>query len=242
MPALLDSPPQLPSTCGWGVLYPVVEEAVKPRHLLQVIPAAAAAKKPAAYYRGGKKKNLETCTEALGCETGGVDICDGGVDAENAERKRRAREGNEEEEMVSECQPACRGRRPLPPPLTTLAGGVNRVRMVHERRDGRLEVYAVRSPGVLEAERCDGRLRLRLRPLIGAGSDDAAMCCQQEPEDDEEDPEATETEGNEGEHGFAKYMRSGRCVDPEGGAAASSARLREQWEPEQAAAFWVATS
>ncbi|KAK3138877.1 hypothetical protein QOZ80_5AG0374590 [Eleusine coracana subsp. coracana] len=234
MPALLDSPPQLPSTCGWGVLYPVVEEA----HLLQVVPAAAAAKKPAAY-RGGKKKNLETCTEALGCETGGVDICDGGVDAENVERKRRAREENEEEEMVSECQPACRGRRPLPPPLTTLAGGVNRVRMVHERRDGRLEVYAVRSPGVLEAERGDGRLRLRLLPRSGAGNDDAAMCCQQEPEDDEE--EAKEAEDNEGEHGFAKYVRSSRCVNPEGGAAAS-ARLREQWELEQAAAFWVATS
>lgn len=234
MPALLDSPPQLPSTCGWGALYPVVEEAVKPRHSLAVPPPAASYKKPA---YSGKKKNLDTCTEALGCETGGVD---GGADAENADmRKRRATE--EAEVVVSACQATCRERRPLPPPLTTLARGVSRVRMVHERRDGRLEVRAVRSPGILEAERGDGRLRLRLLPL--AGNDAAAMCCRQlEPEAEkmEEAKEAEDGEEEEGEFGFLKYLRGGRCADPEGGAAA--VRLGKQWEPEQAAAFWVATS
>jgi hypothetical protein len=245
MPSLLDAPPQLPSTCGWGTLYPVEETANKPRHLL-IAPAAAAAKKPAAYSSGGKKRNLETCTEALGCETGGVDCCD--VEAENAERTRRS--GETDEEMViaeeSAWQSTRGGCRSLPPPLTTLAPGASRVRMVHERRGGRLEVYAVLSPGILDVERGDGRLRLRLQPLpCGAGNDAAESSRrQQEPEDEKE--EAKEAVGNEDEdeNGFAKFVRGGRCLDPEIVAIVAAARLCKKWDPEQAraAAFWVATS
>lgn len=235
MPSLLDSPPQIPAAGGaWSSMY-AVQETVKPPHLTAVVAAAAVAKKPASAY-GGRKKNLEMCTEALGCETGAVDAappaCDGADDkgdgeveeaAECAERKWSARD---EEEMEG------RARRPLPPPLTTLARGASRVRMVHERRDGRLAVYAVRTPGV-EAERSGGRLRMR---LISLPSGSTTACSRQEPQDAE-----VEAKGEEEECGVAKYVRGGRCVEPEG-AAAAARRGAKQWEPEQAAAFWVATS
>ncbi|KAL6620191.1 hypothetical protein ACP70R_035330 [Stipagrostis hirtigluma subsp. patula] len=238
MPSLVDSPPQLPAAAaGWASLY-AVQEPVKTRHLL--VPAGAAIRKPA---YGARKKNLETCTEALGCETGGVDATPAGNGADGgycgvevecaAERKRRAREEVEEEVADQERAPrrSVRGgnhhRGALPPPLTTLARGASRVRMVHERRDGRLEVYAVRTPG-LEAERSGGRLRMRFLPLPCAAS-----CRRRQPVEAEDE--------EEGEHGVAKYVRGGgRCVEPEGGAAA--ARRGKQWESEQAAAFWVATS
>ncbi|CAN6328400.1 unnamed protein product [Urochloa humidicola] len=231
MPSLLDSPPQVPAAGAWGSLY-AAQEPLKPRHVM-----AAAAKKPA--YGGGgcgRKKNLETCTEALGCETGAVDTTPAEAEAaECAERKRLAREEAEMEQ---------RSRRPLPPPLTTLAhGGGSRVRMVHERRDGRLAVYAVRTPGV-EAERSGGRLRMRLVPLLpclgGAGNASTAAFHQESQEAETKEEEVKEAE--EEEHGVAKYVRGGRCVEPEGVAAAASRRGSKQWEPEQAAAFWVATS
>ncbi|CAL4893369.1 unnamed protein product [Urochloa decumbens] len=231
MPSLLDSPPpQTPAAGAWGSLY-AAQEPVKPRHV------TVAAKKPA-YGGGRRKKNLETCTETLGCETGAVDVAPAGFEAEAAEcaeRKRRAREEFAEMEQ--------RARRPLPPPLTTLlAHGGSRVRMVHERRDGRLSVYAVRTPAV-EAERSGGRLRMRLLPLLpcGGAPGNAAACHQESQEAEaEEVKEAAEEE----EHGgVAKYVRGGRCVEPEGAAAAAASRRGgKQWEPEQAAAFWVATS
>ncbi|EEC79154.1 hypothetical protein OsI_19827 [Oryza sativa Indica Group] len=75
MPSLLDSPPQITPAAAagdWSSLYAAAqaETAVKaPRH------GAVAVKKAAAYGGGGGRriKNLEMCTEALGCETGGVD-------------------------------------------------------------------------------------------------------------------------------------------------------------------------
>ncbi|KAF8765751.1 hypothetical protein HU200_008257 [Digitaria exilis] len=247
MPSLLDSPPQIPAAGGaWGSLYGAVQEPAKqPRHVA-VAPAAAAvvAKKPAAAYGGMRKKSLEMCTEALGCETGAVDAgnvvagkVDGEVEAAHAaERKRRAREEAEEMEK--------RARRPLPPPLTTLAhGGASRVRMVHERRDGRLAVYAVRA-AVVEAERSGGRLRMRLLPLplipcCGGASNAAAA--ESRAAEAEKEEEADEEHGS-----VAKYVRGGRCMEMvEDAAAAVPAARRggKQWEPEhQAAAFWVATS
>lgn len=244
MPSLLDSPPQIPAAAGaWDSLYYAVQEPVKPRHLTAV-PAAAVSKKPA--YYGGRKKNLETCTEALGCETGAVDAaqpaCNGADDkgdgeveeAEGAERKRRGRDEEEEMEGRAARQSA---RRPLPPPLTTLARGASRVRMVHERRDGRLAVYAVRTPGV-EAERSGGRLRMRLISLPSASGSTA--CRRQEPRDAEAEEEVVEAKVEEEECHYQMYVRGGRCVEAEGAAAA--ARRGKQWEQEQAAAFWVATS
>ena len=243
MPSLLDSPPQAPAAGAWGSLYAVQEPVMKPRHQMTAAPAAAAAK-PA--YGGLRRRNLETCTEALGCENGAVDAAPAGnvadkghaeAAAECAERKRRARE--EEEELEE------RARRPLPPPLTTLAHGASRVRMVHERRDGRLAVYAVRTPGV-EAERSGGRLRMRLLlpcSANNAAAAAAAACPREEPRQAEaDDGEEEEVKGaGEEEYGVAKYVRGGRCVEPEV-AAAAARRGGKQWEPEQAAAFWVATS
>uniref|UniRef100_A0A0D9WG43 FAF domain-containing protein n=1 Tax=Leersia perrieri TaxID=77586 RepID=A0A0D9WG43_9ORYZ len=245
MPSLIDSTPQPAAASGdWSSLYAAApaEPMVKasPRHVL-----VAPAKKPAAYGTGaGRKviiKNLEMCTEALGCETGGVDVIAAGEDvvvveaAEGAaERKRREREEAAESE-------ASRVRRALPPPLTTLtAARGRRVRMVQERRDGRLAVYAVRTGGV-QAERCGGRLRLRLVPC--AGCTNAAECHQKEKQlirqEAEEVEEAMEhkheAEEEEEEYGgFAKYVRGGRCVEAEVAAG-------EKWEPEQAARIWVVT-
>ncbi|BAH93133.1 protein FANTASTIC FOUR 1-like [Oryza sativa Japonica Group] len=284
MPSLLDSPPQITPAAAagdWSSLYAAAqaETAVKaPRH------GAVAVKKAAAYGGGGGRriKNLEMCTEALGCETGGVDGAAATaadavvvaaaaaaaaaedampvvVETDGAERKRRARE-EEAGSMVELAAAAARARRagprggaPLPPPLTTLARGGSRVRMVQERRDGRLAVYAVRTAGV-QAERCGGRLRLLLVPC--AGCSNAAECHQkekqlikQEAEDaaaivtkkEEEHDAGDEATPEEEYGGVAKYVRGGRCVEAEV-AAAAAARRGKKWEPEQAAPFWVATS
>ncbi|XP_040380296.1 protein FANTASTIC FOUR 1-like [Oryza brachyantha] len=260
MPSFLDSSP---AAGDWSSLYLAAQEPVKaPRHGLVMPPpaaAAAAAKRPA--YGGGRRiKNFEMCTEALGCETGGVDGAAAiaaaedvmAVETDCAERKRRAREEAAAESMVMELE-AGRVRRAggaLPPPLTTLARGGSRVRMVHERRDGRLAVYAVRTAGV-QAERCGGRLRLRLVPC--AGCSNAAECHQKEKQLIKEEAEeaaaivAKEEKhdaDDEDEHGsVAKYVRGGRCMEAEvAAAAAAAARRGKKWEPEQAAPFWVATS
>lgn len=220
--SVLDSPPQLPAAGAWGSLYGVQEPLKCQR--VPVVPAAAKKKQPAY----GVKRNLEMCTEALGCETGGVDTAADDVDLGMA-RKRHAGEQEEDEEPME------RRVRVLPPPLTTLAAGAPRMRMVHERRAGRLEVYAVRSSG-MEAERSGGRLRLHFLPCAACKCN-AAKCSQQESQEGEEH-EADQHQRPEDAHVVAKYARGGRCVEAEGGATA--ARRGGKWEPEQAAAFWVA--
>ncbi|KAF7095604.1 hypothetical protein CFC21_097729 [Triticum aestivum] len=224
--SVLNSPPQLPAAGAWGSLYGVQEPLKCQR--VPVVPAAAKKKQPAY----GVKRNLEMCTEALGCETGGVDTAADDVDVGMA-RKRHAWEQEEEEESKAEAME--RRVRVLPPPLTTLAAGAPRMRMVHERRDGRLEVYAVRSSG-MEAERSGGRLRLRFHSCTACKCN-AAKCSQQESQEGEE-LEADQRQRPEDAHVVAKYARGGRCVEAEGGA--TSARRGGKWEPEQAAAFWVA--
>jgi hypothetical protein len=203
---------------------------------VSVVPTAAR-KKPAY----GLKRNLEMCTEALGCETGGVDTTTYDAD-DGAARKRHAGVEHDEDEEAEETKVelmAERRVRALPPPLTTLAAGATRIRMVHERRDGRLEVYAVRVSG-MEAERSGGRLRLRFLPCSGCKCN-AAVCSQQEAQETEE-YEAEEVDEPEEAYGNVKYVRGGRCVEAEGVAAAAAARCGKKWEPEQAAAFWVAIS
>ncbi|KAM0883036.1 hypothetical protein ACQ4PT_031894 [Festuca glaucescens] len=220
--SVVDSPPQLPAAGAWGSLF-AVQEPAKSRHV-SMVPPCAAKKKPAF----GVKRNLAMCSEALGCETGGVDTTAYDVD-EGMERKRQAREEKEAETKVE------RRVRALPPPLTTLAAGASRMRMVHERREGRLEVYAVRASG-MEADRSGGRLRLRFHPCDGCN---AAVCSrEQEPREAEED-EAEEVDLQpETEYVVAKYIRRGRCLKVESGATAASCGTK--WEPEQAAALWVA--
>jgi hypothetical protein len=215
MPSLvIESPQELQAAGAWSSMYSV-QEPVKPRHVFVPAPAA----KKSAY--GVRRRNLDTCTEALGCETGAVDTIPAGSDVEAeycAERKGRVRE---DEAMARRARWSERRdrARPLPPPLTTLARGAGRVRMVHERRGGRLEVYAVSTPGVLEAERSGGRLRLRLLPLPCGADTAAAACCPQE----RQGPEAKETKQAEDEYGFSnKYVPGGRCVDSDDGTAASS--------------------
>ncbi|CAM0955689.1 unnamed protein product [Alopecurus aequalis] len=205
--SVVDSPPQLPAAGAWGSLF-AVQQPAKSRHASVVIPYSA--KKPAY----GVKRNLEMCTEALGCETGGIDTAADDAD-EGASRKRRAWDEAEEAQVVP---PMARKVRELPPPLSTLAAGATRMRMVHERRGGRLEVYAVRESG-MEAERSGGRLRLRFLPCDGCN---AAVCSSQpEPQEAEED-EAEEVDQQERveEYVVAKYMRRRRCLKVESGATA----------------------
>uniref|UniRef100_A0ACD5TH57 Uncharacterized protein n=1 Tax=Avena sativa TaxID=4498 RepID=A0ACD5TH57_AVESA len=219
---VVDSPPQLPAAGVWASLFAVREHS-KSRH---VTPSAA--KKKPAY---GVKRNLAMCTEALGCETGGVDKTAYDAADEGTERKRQARE--EETKVGVE-----RRARVLPPPLTTLAAGATRMRMVHERRGGRLEVYAVRASG-MEADRSGGRLCLRFLSCDGCNA--AACSSEQEPPREAEEDETKEVERQEiveEEHMVAKYMRRGRCLKVKSGAMAASCGTK--WEPEQAAAFWVA--
>ncbi|KAF6990021.1 hypothetical protein CFC21_007280 [Triticum aestivum] len=226
--SLLDSPPQLPAAGPWGSLF-AVQEPGKPRRVSVALPFAPK-KMPA--YRYGMKRNLEMCTEALGCETGGVDPSADDAD-EGVERKRKYRE-EEEEIKVERTEPRA---RVLPPPLTTLAAGATRMRMVHERRGGRLEVYAVRASG-MEAERSGGRLRLRLR--LCAGCNAAAACSSQQEAQEAEEDETEEVEQQQQECVAPKYVRRERCLKVESGATA--ARCSIKWEQEQAAAFWVATT
>ena len=221
--SVVDSPPQLPAAGAWDSLF-AVQQPAKSRHASAVIPYPA--KKPAY----GVKRNLEMCTEALGCETGGIDTAVDYDADEGASRKRRA--SDEAEEMKVE-----RKVRELPPPLTTLAAGASRMRMVHQRRNGRLEVYAVPAAGI-EAERSGGRLILRFLPCDGSN---AAVCCssQQEPQEAEEDEtEEAEQQERVEDSAVAKYTRRDRCLKVESGGTA--ARCGTKWEPEQAAAFWVA--
>uniref|UniRef100_A0A8I6WUJ7 FAF domain-containing protein n=1 Tax=Hordeum vulgare subsp. vulgare TaxID=112509 RepID=A0A8I6WUJ7_HORVV len=219
---LLDSPPQLPAAGAWGSLYGVQEPSK-----CQRVPVV---KKKPAY---GVKRNLEMCTEALGCETGGVDTAADDVDVGMA-RKKHAWEQEEE----TKAEPVERRVRVLPPPLTTLAAGAPRMRMVHERRDGRLEVHAVRSSG-MEAERSGGRLRLRFLPCAACKCNAAKRSQRESREGNEHGAEEAGQERRpEDAHVVAKYARGGRCVEAEGGATA--ARRGGNWEPEQAAAFWVA--
>jgi hypothetical protein len=81
---------------------------------------------------------------------------------------------------------------------------------------------------VLEAERDDGCLCLRLLP--------------QEPKDTKE--EAKEADDEE-EYGFVKFVHARRCLDKEVSTAVVSARLYKKWESVEqarATAIWVTTS
>uniref|UniRef100_A0ACD5TGV9 Uncharacterized protein n=1 Tax=Avena sativa TaxID=4498 RepID=A0ACD5TGV9_AVESA len=218
----VDWPPQLPAAGAWGSLFTVQKPAGTPS--MPAVPPFSAKRKPAY----GVRRNLEMCTEALGSETGGVDTTAYDAD-EGSTRKRHARES--EERKVEE-----RKVRALPPPLTTLAAGASRMRMVHERRGGRLEVYAVRA-SPMEADRSGGRLRLRFLSCDGCN---AAVCSsKQEPPQEAEEDEAEEVDQKpETEYVVAKYMRRGRCLKVKSGKMAASCGTK--WEPEQAAAFWVA--
>ncbi|KAM0921978.1 hypothetical protein ACQ4PT_006457 [Festuca glaucescens] len=204
----LDSPPQLPAAGAWGSLFTVQKPAKSPN--MSAVPPPSANKKPAY----GVKRNLEMCTEALGCETGGVDTTAYDSADEGAARKRHARQEEAEEMKV---EPMQRKVRVLPPPLTTLAAGASRTRMVHERRGGRLEVYAVRASG-MEADRSSGRLRLRFHPCDGCN---AAVCSgDQEPREAEEDEAEEVDQQPETECVVAKYAPRGRCLKVESGATA----------------------
>ncbi|XP_038989077.1 protein FANTASTIC FOUR 3-like [Phoenix dactylifera] len=166
------------------------------------------------------KKNWAMCTENLGCETGAVyaaaDDFDG--DAENRPTGRPT--GG----MVGK-----RSRRGsmgagFPPPLTTLSGE-SRLRILSKRENGRLLLLPVK-PSVMEAERADGRLRLRLYSDKPFHSNDKKV------EELEEEEGRRWGLGNiEGLVGVKKRRVAGTGGDRAGDSRCSTGRQRRSGSP-----------
>ncbi|XP_010938534.1 protein FANTASTIC FOUR 3 [Elaeis guineensis] len=209
------------------------------------------------------KKNLAMCTETLGCETGAVYAADD-FDAENR-CSERATGG-----LVGK-----RSRRGsmgagFPPPLTTLSGE-SRLRVLSKRENGRLLLLPVK-PSVIEAERTDGRLLLRLysnKPFHSTDTKEEELEKEEVKEEEEKeevvkeesDEEMEEEEGGylgvvgmemnemsyngingEEEVGIGKYRRPGGCKEEEGGGHRRGTSRGKLLLNWEAEAFWVASS
>ncbi|PIN04471.1 hypothetical protein CDL12_22992 [Handroanthus impetiginosus] len=114
-------------------------------------------------------KSLQLCTENLGSETGTDIIAEEGGGAtifpgENSSGHRRS----SPEKLNSR-----RKIKSFPPPLTTISGGKNSLRVYRHTEGGRLIIEAVEAPirsSCFQAERSEGRLKL----CFWTGSDTAA--------------------------------------------------------------------
>ncbi|XP_038971833.1 protein FANTASTIC FOUR 3-like [Phoenix dactylifera] len=196
------------------------------------------------------KKNLAMCTETLGCETGAVyPVGYFDADAENGHT------GRPKEEMVAMRRKRGSERTGFPPPLTTLLGG-SRLRILSRRENGRLLLQPVK-PSVMEAERTDGRLRLRFycgRPFHSNDKEVGELEYEEAKEEEEEEGGYLGVVGMEmnemsyssisggEEMGIGRFRRPGGCKEEEGGGhggMASRSKVMLNWEAE---AFWVASS
>ncbi|XP_050386621.1 protein FANTASTIC FOUR 1-like [Argentina anserina] len=152
-------------------------------------------------------RSLEMCTENLGSETGCDESSDDmsfpllqssdipvlSLEAEKTPTFSASEESIVETPRLSETDPSPKrlvrrvnGRNNFPPPLTSLSDS-NGVQLLPRRESGRLVLKAVHvtSPGhYFEAERGDGRLRLRLLMDMPLNSEEV------EEDDDEEEDEA----------------------------------------------------
>ncbi|KAJ6845787.1 protein FANTASTIC FOUR 3 [Iris pallida] len=153
-----------------------------------------------------KMQNLELCTEILGSENGVLYPVDDEPRPEElwvrSRRRRRRREAASE----------------FPPPLTIL-GGEDRLRLSTKRENGRLLLVPF-VPSLLEVERSEGCLRLRLLP--SKSSSPPLLHPKEEASDNEgsgEDGEYLGVVGMErkslvfGSNG--EYRRIGRCKEEE---------------------------
>ncbi|CAL0311340.1 unnamed protein product [Lupinus luteus] len=104
-------------------------------------------------------KSMEICTENLGNETGSDDMMDNEIKllssclwecGERREKKKGREVGRGEKEK----------RKNLPPPLRSIRGGSESLKMIARREGGRLVIEFQRSVSCFQAERIHGRLRL----------------------------------------------------------------------------------
>ncbi|KAG0452395.1 hypothetical protein HPP92_024756 [Vanilla planifolia] len=165
-------------------------------------------------------RNLETCTETLGCETGAV----WSAYELEAEIERKARLPA----TVEESRRRCSARPEFPPPLTTLRGK-GRLRLGRKQKEGRLLLIPFK-PFLLEAERTGGRLLLRFLPTECGGE------TEDEGDVEEEEMEEVAVGGYDGKEGGGeeieffvydsggKYRRPGRCKEERGGGAGREKR------------------
>ncbi|WOL12007.1 hypothetical protein Cni_G20771 [Canna indica] len=117
-------------------------------------------------------KNLDMCTENLGCETGVAydDMpCKAGDQDLEAATMSDKRETIPHERLSSQrVVDRKRAASQFPPPLTILSVEARR-KVVSKRENGRLLLFSVR-PSLIEARREDGSLKLRLysgeEPLV----------------------------------------------------------------------------
>ncbi|WVY97637.1 hypothetical protein V8G54_029788 [Vigna mungo] len=162
-------------------------------------------------------KSLELCTESLGCETGS-NASDDTEDMSlfSPEDSPSLRSNNTPLVMVTNknSQSKRLNKRgsstgTFPPPLTSMG----EVRVRSHREDGRLILEAVTSSSpqpYFEAERGNGRLRLRLFESEATCYDDEGL--KQEVSDEEEEQE--DDGGNaEDEMGMTKFVRPSRCKE-----------------------------
>nr|GMD77354.1 protein FANTASTIC FOUR 3-like [Ipomoea batatas] len=116
------------------------------------------------------EKSLALCTEALGSETG-TDMIESSsgifsssaLIASPAPTSRLASPEPTSRQEESLTNRNSRNNNNFPPPLTTISGGANSLRVKPHREGGRLIIRAVETPSkrtYLQAERSNGRLRL----------------------------------------------------------------------------------
>jgi len=170
-------------------------------------------------------KSLELCTESLGCETGSNasdDTDDMSLFSLESSPSLRSNNTPVVTNKNSESKRLNRGSTStFPPPLTSMGG----VRVRSHREDGRLILEAVTSSSpqpYFQAERGNGRLRLRLFESEASCYDDEVAdggeALKQE-ECGEEDGVGVEEEleeqvGNaEDEMGMTKFVRPSRCKE-----------------------------
>ncbi|CAN0830548.1 Protein FANTASTIC FOUR 3 [Linum grandiflorum] len=173
------------------------------------------------------KQSLEMCTESLGSETGTDEHCT--IDVDEMMMISAAPSVGNWSERVEERRRTRRSSRNvvLPPPLSSI-GRSGGVQMRSRREDGRLVLTAVSvcSGGAnFQAERSDGRLRLRLTTTTTTTD----YPTQEEEEEKAEEKTEKEEEKEEGE----KVEMRGRCMETGDG---KNRGLVNQWEQ-----FWVAT-
>ncbi|KAF8388040.1 hypothetical protein HHK36_026706 [Tetracentron sinense] len=176
------------------------------------------------------EKSLDLCTENLGCETG-TDISENsGFSSSTSDSESGKPPTRKIRQLLGNGKVNCRN---FPPPLTSISGS-GRVHVRSHREGGRLVVKAVTVPSshtYFEAERGDGRLRLRFLKNYSPES--------QEEEEEEEESDVylgEEMDGNNGNIGgemtIGEFERPSRCKE---GGCGNKGLL--DWEP-----LWVSTT
>ncbi|GLT78454.1 hypothetical protein SLA2020_499900 [Shorea laevis] len=186
------------------------------------------------------EKSLELCTENLGNETGS-DINENNIFLLSSSSENSGVVNSPVREQLKHCQvPGAKKPIPreFPPPLTTRSGSES-LQVRPHREDGRLVIKAVKvtsQKSIFQAERSNGRLRLKLWKDYSAPGFDSEEAAHRESEGlsievqkeeelesngniEEEEEEEWDSDGNSlemgGEMGMEKIQRPGRCKEGE---------------------------